>query len=634
VQGALTRQADKALAEAVDAGGCSREQVIAELLRLVTVDDQGRPTRWRVNRSELPDPVVTELEPFVRRRLLITDTYHGSVVMGVAHEAFLSAWSPLAQAIEENVSALRARRAIEQAAVEWNDEGRPSARLWERGQLAAAVADTGVNIRAHELVTERVELSLTARAFLRASVRRDRLRRGRAITVLSVLLVFAVVAAGYAFAQQHAAEQQRDVAVSRQVAGQATELRATNPALAAQLDLAAYRLAPTATEARSNLLSIFATPYATRLTDHTRNVNSVAVSLDGHILATGSADNTVRLWDVTDPHHPHRLGILTSHANSVLSVAFNRDGHTVATANADDTARLWDVSDPRNPHELSILTGHDESVASVAFSPDGRILATGSADITARLWDVSDPRNPHQLEILPGHTNSVLSVVFSPDGRTLATGSADNTARLWDLPGPIMLGHTNAVFSVAFSPDGHTLATASVDKTVRLWDVGDLRNPHQLGILTGYTSGVTGVAFSPDGRTLATGSADDTARLWDVSDPRNPHQLGILTGSTNIVIEVAFSPDGHTLATASEDNTAGLWDVSDLRNPHRLSTLTGHTDGVFSVAFSPDGRILATGSGKHSARFLNCDGAVGDVVLGVSVCRSRCDRLGCALIFW
>ncbi|MGH3866548.1 MAG: TIR domain-containing protein [Pseudonocardiaceae bacterium] len=307
VQGALTRQADAALAEA---SGRGREEVIAGLLRLVTVDEQGRPTRWRVPRDELPGPVIRELDAFVRRRLLTTDTTQGSVVVGVAHEAFLSAWAPLAQAIEENASALRARRAVEQAATDWNTEDRPPARLWERGQLAAAVADTGAHLQARDLVTDRVELSSTARAFLRASIRRDRIQRGRAITVLSVLLVLALVAAGFTVIQQRAAQHQRDVAVSRQVAGQALELRDTNPALAAQLSLAAYRLAPT-TEARSSLLSTLVTPYSTRLTGHTNTVSSVAFSPDGHTLATASADTTARLWETTADRVAARICSIT-----------------------------------------------------------------------------------------------------------------------------------------------------------------------------------------------------------------------------------------------------------------------------------------------------------------------------------
>ncbi len=207
VQGALTRQADAALKDAVKTGGRGREEVIAGLLRLVTVDDQGRPTRWRVNRGELPDMVVAELDAFVTRRLLTTDTDKDTVVISVAHEAFLSVWPPLAQAIAANVSALRARRAVEHAAAEWAANGRPSSRLWEGGQLAAAVAD----------LTDRDTLTPIARSFLHASIRRDRYRRRRATTVLSVLLILALAAAGIAAIQQRAAQEQQRIATARQL---------------------------------------------------------------------------------------------------------------------------------------------------------------------------------------------------------------------------------------------------------------------------------------------------------------------------------------------------------------------------------------------------------------------------------
>jgi len=594
VQGALTRQADAALVEASAASGRDREEVIAGLLGLVTVDEQDRPTRWRVPRNELTGPVIRELDAFVRRRLLTTDTHNGTVVIGVAHEAFLSAWPPLTQAIEENASALRARRALEQAATEWHDEGRSPARLWERGQLAAALADTGAHLKAGDLVTAHVDLSPTARTFLRTSIRRDRLRRGRAITVLSVLLVLAVVAAGIAVVQQHTTKHQRNVALSQQVAGHALELRAINPALAAQLALAAYRLVPTP-EARGSLLSIAATPYATQLTGHTNNVKGVAISPNGHTLATGSDDKTARLWDIRDPHHPSPLGIVTGHTTYVSVVVFSPDGHTLATGSDDKTVRLWDIRDPYHPDSLSALTGHGGVVSSVAFSPDGHTLATGSVDRTVRLWDVHDLRQPSLRDTLTGYASNVNSVAFSPDGHTLATGSDDKTTRLWDVRDshhPSSLGtltSTDGVASVAFSPNGRTLATAGWDRTVQLWGVSNLRRPSPLGTLTGHTNAIRWVTFSPDGHTLATASYDTTARLWDVSDLRHPSPLGILTGHTNTVFSVAFSPDGHTLATGSYDTTARLWDLP-------LPTLAGHTNTVSSVVFSPGGHVLATAS--------------------------------------
>ena len=123
VRGTLTRQADAALQ--VAAAGRGREQVIRALLRLVTVDEDGHPTRWRVRRADLPDAVLTELDAFVARRLLVTDEDNGDSTIEIAHEAFLSAWAPLAQAIGQNAVALRARRGIERAAAEWADSGNP-----------------------------------------------------------------------------------------------------------------------------------------------------------------------------------------------------------------------------------------------------------------------------------------------------------------------------------------------------------------------------------------------------------------------------------------------------------------------------------------------------------------------------
>ncbi|GLW10058.1 hypothetical protein Misp01_51870 [Microtetraspora sp. NBRC 13810] len=297
---------------------------------------------------------------------------------------------------------------------------------------------------------------------------------------------------------------------------------------------------------------------------------------------------------LTRPTDPAPSVTLTGHTGRVYSVAFSPDSGTLATGSHDETVRLWDVAGRRS---VATLTGHTAGVWSVAFSPDGRTLATGSSDKTVRLWDVAGRRS---VATLTGHTAGVYSVAFSPDGKILATGSHDATVRLWDVAGrrsvATLTGHTAGVWSVAFSPDGRTLATGGFDETVRLWDVAGRRT---VATLTGHTYGVWSVAFSPDGRTLATGGRDDTVRLWNV-DGR--FVVATLTGHTAGVWSVAFSPDGRTLATGGFDETVRLWDVADRRT---VATLTGHTAGVYSVAFSPDGRTLATGSSDdHSVKLL------------------------------
>jgi WD40 repeat protein len=632
VQGALTRQADAALNAAIATGGRRRDEVIAGLLRLVTVDEQSRPTRWRVRRDELPAPVVADLDAFITRRLLATDADNGAVVIGVTHEAFLSAWFPLAEAITANVSALRARRAVEHAATEWHDHGRPPSRLWGSGQLAAAVADTGARIcpggipsprqspfrwlprRYRVLVTDRVDLSAQACDFLHFSICRDRSRRRRGISILSALLILALAAAGFAVIKQRTAQQGQRIATARQLLVQAEATRRTDLYTALLLGLAADRLNPDG-ETRSSLLNtLTAGPYVGTLTGHKAAIKSVAFAPDGDTLASSSADNTVILWDLTDRAHPRQLGQpLTGHTNSVNSVVFAPDRHTLAASGDDGTVILWDTTDLAQPHRLGQpLIGHTNSVKSVVWTPDGNTLAT-AADNTVVLWDLTNRAQPHPLgSPLTGYTGPVTSLAVAPDGHTLASSSSTSTTGiLWDLtdrahPHQLRtpLGNQfSPIDTVAFASQGHMLATSGAIGTTLLWDVTDQAQPYPLSPpLTDLASPVRVVAFSPNGRTLATGSDDGTVILWDTIDPVQPHRLGPpLTGHSSYVFSMAFAPDGRTLATGSFDKTVILWDTTDLTHPHRLGPpLTSHNAEVVSVAFAPDGRTLATAGADKS----------------------------------
>ena len=235
----------------------------------------------------------------------------------------------------------------------------------------------------------------------------------------------------------HAAVRQRNQAVYNQVIAEALQFGTSDTPLAAQLNLAAYRIQPTQ-DLASRLLNTENTPLSSPLATDAGAVNSVAFSSDGHTLASGSDDGSVRLWDVADPAHPRPLSqpLTGTGIAAVNSVAFSSDGHTLASGDANGTVRLWDVADPAQPSPRGqpLTSGGTAPVDSVAFSPDGHTLASGSDDGVIQLWDVADPAHPSPLgQPLTGGTATVNSVAFSSDGHTLASGSGDGTTRLWNL---------------------------------------------------------------------------------------------------------------------------------------------------------------------------------------------------------
>ena len=322
----------------------------------------------------------------------------------------------------------------------------------------------------------------------------------------------------------------------------------------------------------------------TTLEGHTWDVTSVAFSPDGTILASGSGDGTVKLWDVATRTN---TATLEDNPYGVESVAFSSDGTTLATASLY-SIKLWDVATRTNTATLE-----GEYFESVAFSPDGTTLATASWD-GIRLWNVATHTSTAILEETP--YGGVESVAFSPDGTTLASRGGerrlfDGEIKLWDVAtgnAAILEGHTRNVSSVAFSPDGTTLASGSKDKTVKLWDVATRTNT---ATLEGHTRAVTSVGFSPDGATIVSGSDDGTVKLWDVATRTN---TATLKGHTDEVTSVAFSPDGTIVASGSEDETIKLWDVAEAAQPHpsELVKISGDDQQGTPGAALPDPLIV------------------------------------------
>ena len=602
IRHAIARTADQVY-EALGEG--QRDIARRLFLRLVYVADDAPETRSSVPLAELRDwpgeatPPGEVLSRFVAERLITVDAETAQIT----HEALLTAWPLLRTWIDANREGLRVRRRLSDAARAWDEAGRDPAALLRGGQLALArdwAADPVNRDGLGTLTGAFVNAGIAAERAQQAADRNRALRLRRLVAALTVLVLVTVGLAGYAFQQRQAATRARDnattarnTAQSREVAVEADQVRGQSAGLAAQLSLAAYRIAPTA-DARASLLESSGSPAESRLIDSAGVVQAVSLSPGHRLLAVAGADGTLRLWNVARPGHPVPAGAPLLAANRqepLYAVAFSPDGSLLAAAGAGRTVMLWDMRAPGRPARVARLTGPANTVYSLAFSSRGALLAAGSADHTVRLWNVADPADPKAVGTpLTGPGSYVQSVAFSPDAAVLAAGSADKTVRLWNVSVPAhprtlgqpLTGPAQQVNSVAFSPDGRTLAAGSQDHKVWLWNVTTPARPAREGTLTGATDWVNAVAFSPDGRSLAAGSSDGRALVWDLDTRTVTAELP----QPQPVTSLAWDSDSRLVA-GDADGQVRTWVV-----PTPVLRAGG---AVNSVAYSSDGRLLAVG---------------------------------------
>jgi transcriptional regulator with XRE-family HTH domain len=435
IDGAVARTAE---AVYVGLSETQRQAARRMFLRLVHIGEGIADTRRRAAWAELfgadgAEDAEFVLDQYVSRRLVTAD----ADTVEISHEALLSAWPRLRGWVDADRARIRVHRQLTEAARAWRDGARDPGALHRGARLAAATEWAGE--RSH-----RADLNPLEHEFLDASIaqdaaerERERIRTRRLFRLsaaLSVLVLVAATLTGYAFWQRAESEREANLALSRQVAATANRIRGSDPALAAQLSLAAYRVAPTV-EARSSLLASSMAPRVTRMVRPGGAQQSVAISPDGRLVAAAGAaktDTSILLWNLPQPTRPTRVGEpLTAHRKPIYAVTFSPDGHILATGSADNTVRLWNVTDAAHVTEFGApLTGFTERVLATAFSPDGTLLAAGGADQVLQLWQVTDPAHPVAVGQGAGAGGAIQAVTFRPDGRYLATADAAGAMQL------------------------------------------------------------------------------------------------------------------------------------------------------------------------------------------------------------
>ena len=578
------------------------------LLGMVNVAEDLPDTRRRASYTALlesqPDKsaAVDALEALAAARLITI----GNGTVQLAHEALIRSWPRFNELISADRQGLHTRQQLSVDAKRWDTTGRDPSGLYRGMQLAIAQAST-----------HRMNLAPITRAFLQSSTQRQRRATyARRITTaaLTVLTIVATIMS-VAFRQQVTiAGQQRDQALSRQLAAEVSSLNTTQPGLARQLAVTAYQTAPT-DQASAALLTSMSTP---GMLPQPASVEALASDPRRSIIAVATAEG-IKLDDSVTGN------VLGTIPDKSSALAFSSDGRTIASGAPSGAITLWNVARPRNPVLVTRFPAYGGGISTVTFSPHGHLLgATYMDNSTAIIWHTNLPPQ----KAIDVKFTGVMSLAFGPKAM-LATGNSLSPGhrakvQLWHLTPfglPVSLrtitirvpASEGGITALAFSPRANTIAIGM------LWDPGlqsGASGTHGAGAtianisnllhprftsLTDVTTTPKQVAYSPDGNTLAIYARPfagyGNVYIWNVS-ASHPVAEESIPGSAETHAGFAFSPDSVTLSTGGGNHVL-LWRITDPFNRAALATIQSDTDesNAFSstpLAFSPKRNLLAT----------------------------------------
>lgn len=423
-----------------------------------------------------------------------------------------------------------------------------------------------------------------------------------------------------------------------------------------------------ATAGADGKLRLWSVPTAPRQQKgHTKPITKLAVSTNGQTVATGDA-SSLRLWKLADGGDVWTIG----HPAAVTSIGWRSDGNQIATGGADNVVRVWNVSDGKLAAEFK---GHTGAVTGVGFLNDNNVVS-GSADKTVRVWSVvaADKDAPEKqkmeysqpvtammmthdhLHAIAGYADGnvklwkgadgtetrniangapVTSLDRSLDGKTIAVGGADKIVKLFDLSNGTAVrsfeGHQGAITSVGISRDNTRVTAGSLDGSVRTWDatnsdmlefsvtkpampsavsfgadnktviIGASDNSVQVvtlstqKVITVSAMPITSLAYAANQQSIVTGTADKAVQLWS---PTAGNQIRSFGGSTAAITSVVMSADSAKVYAACADKIVRIWNAAD---GNAMGTLA-HTGIVRWVRPSPDGMQVATGGDDNIVR--------------------------------
>lgn len=282
------------------------------------------------------------------------------------------------------------------------------------------------------------------------------------------------------------------------------------------------------------------------------------------------------------------------HKESIFACAFSPDGRYLATGSADETIKIWDVQTARL---IDTFAGLGTVIGNISFSHDGRLLAAG-AGLTLNVWDFHTRAKMHSLR---HEYQGMGPVSFGPDDTLVAGGGSSFT--IWNARTGKLLRTFNSVTtagygltSISMSRDGKTIVSTGYDKILRVWGAhtGAMRKE-----IKGHEKEITIVAINPDGKSVASAGYDNTIKIWNIESGA---LLRTLKDHDVPVMNLSFSADGLLLLSIDYNRSLKLWMP---KSGELVKTIKlGKYYSGYAGAISPDGKLIVssgwetTGTGK------------------------------------